>query len=235
MLLSLAGETEKLFGARYKDLYFNYYNTLNKDNTQNYSYRWKGSYAKFFNFISLLSNFYINIINLFLQANLWELDVKTFIIKKSFKKEFLNVVEEGKNDYNAMLFEALTLSEKKRSFLIEKSELLKEKVKLMLEPFIKRKIRYKRWNITKTGYGTKQKVLRRSPLYYFLIYRRLKKARRLSIPRLKSVHWYIPSYIHFDFRTMQAVFLHNPLPEEIFYTFKCSLSQITSFYRSRGY
>jgi hypothetical protein len=105
----------------------------------------------------------------------------------------------------------------------------------MLEPFIKRKIRYKRWVVSKSILGSKQKVLRRSPLYYFLIYRRLKKARRLSIPRLKSVHWYIPSYIHFDFRTMQAVFLHHPLPEEIFYSFKCSLPKITSFYRSRGY
>ena len=227
---SLYGNTQELFLERYKQLYFKHY--INKDNIKTYNYRWKGSYTKFFNFVSLLSNFYINVLNLFLHANLWELDLKTFVLKKSFKKE---TFKSENNDYNKMILEALMLAEKKRILLIEKAEIVKEKIKQMLEPFIKRKIRYKRWVLGKSINGGKQKTLRRSPLYYFLIYRRLKKARRLSIPRLKSVHWYIPSYIHFDFRTMQAVFLHHPLPEEIFYSFKCSLPKITSFYRSRGY
>lgn len=226
-------QTQKLFLERYKQLYFNYYNSLDKDNTRSYSYRWKGSYAKFFHFVSLLSNFYINILNLFLSANLWELDLKTFILKKSLKND--TDKDETVTDYNKMILRALMLAEKKRIFLMDKAELLREKIKQMLEPFIKRKIRYKRWVVGKGSHGGKQRILRRSPLYYFLIYRRLKKARRLAIPRLKSVHWYIPSYIHFDFRTMQAVFLHHPLPEEIFYPFKSSLNKITSFYRSRGY
>ena len=225
-------QTQRLFLERYKQLYVNHYSNLNKDTRKSYSYRWKGSYAKFFNFVSLLSNFYINVSSLFLSANLWELDLKMFILKKSLKNDTHN---EDSTDYNKMILHALMLAEKKRTLLTDKAELVKEKIKQMLEPFIKRKIRYKRWVVGKLSYGSKQKILRRSPLYYFLIYRRLKKARRLAIPRLKSVHWYIPSYIHFDFRTMQAVFLHHPLPEEIFYPFKSSLNKITSFYRSRGY
>jgi len=226
---SFNNETQQLFLTRYKQLYLQHFNS--KEGNKIYNYRWKGSYTKFFNFVSLLSNFYISILSLFLHANVWELDLKTFVLKKSLKK----TTTFANNDYNQMILEALMVAEKKRGLLFEKAELVKEKIKQMLEPFIKRKIRYKRWVVSKSILGSKQKVLRRSPLYYFLIYRRLKKARRLSIPRLKSVHWYIPSYIHFDFRTMQAVFLHHPLPEEIFYSFKCSLPKITSFYRSRGY
>jgi hypothetical protein len=52
-------------------LYVNHYSNLNKDTRKSYSYRWKGSDAKFFNFVSLLSNFYINVSSLFLSANLW--------------------------------------------------------------------------------------------------------------------------------------------------------------------
>jgi hypothetical protein len=32
-------QTQKLFLERYKQLYFNYYNSLDKDNTRSYSYR----------------------------------------------------------------------------------------------------------------------------------------------------------------------------------------------------
>ena len=34
---------------------------------------------------------------------------------------------------------------------------------------------------------------------------------------------------------MQAIYLYNPLPEEIYYSFKCSLPKIYSFYKSRGF
>jgi len=225
-------ETTRLFYQRYKALYLN----IKSENQKPFSYRWKGSYSKLFKFITLLSQFYFGILHLFLAANLWELDLKSFVLKKSLKPTNALIFDDKLQDYNNIILEALAFAQKKRIYLTDKAELLKLKIQKMLEPFIKRKVRYKLWVTGKNfGSGIKTKMLRRSPLYYFLIYRRLKKARRLSVPRLKSVHWYIPSYIHFDFRTMQAVFLHYPLPEEIFYSFKCSLTKITSFYRSRGY
>jgi hypothetical protein len=79
---------------------------------------------------------------LFLSANLWELDLKTFILKKSLKND--TDKDETVTDYNKMILRALMLAEKKRIFLMDKAELLREKIKQMLEPFIKRKIRYKR-------------------------------------------------------------------------------------------
>jgi hypothetical protein len=77
--------------------------------------------------------------------------------------------------------------------------------------------------------------VRRRAAYYMWKLRARKKRRKLSIIRLKRVHWYIPSYIHFDFPTMTAIFLHHPLPKEIHFSFKCTLPKIHAFYKSKGY
>ena len=77
-----------------------------------------------------------------------------------------------------------------------------------------------------------KKTLKGNLLTYFLVrhQRRLKHAQR--IPRLKKVHWAIPSYMHFDARTLRAVLLYQPMPQQIHYSFKCSLGSIASFYKS---
>ena len=71
-------------------------------------------------------------------------------------------------------------------------------------------------------------------LLYFLINRRYKTLRKQSIRRLKKVHWYLPNYIYFDLRTLQAILLYSPRSNEIVYPFKCSLLKIFSFYKSIG-
>jgi ribosomal protein S4 len=71
-------------------------------------------------------------------------------------------------------------------------------------------------------------------LLYFLARRRSKKDRRHRIARLKAVHWYIPRYMLFDFRTLRAVVVEPPRQEQIHYSFRCSLSKIHSFYRALG-
>jgi hypothetical protein len=67
-----------------------------------------------------------------------------FILKKSLKNDTHNEDSTDSTDYNKMILHALMLAEKKRTLLTDKAELVKEKIKQMLEPFIKRKIRYKR-------------------------------------------------------------------------------------------
>jgi hypothetical protein len=62
----------------------------------------------------------------------------------------------------------------------------------------------------------------------------MKKTKKFALPRLKKVHWFVPNYIYIDYRTLRAVYLYNPRPEEIVYSFKCSLRAIHAFYRSRG-
>lgn len=65
--------------------------------------------------------------------------------------------------------------------------------------------------------------------------RQLKKERSRKIPRLKAVHWYVPSYLHRDFRTLRAVRISSPALEDIHHSFQVSLAKVHSFYRSRGY
>jgi len=72
------------------------------------------------------------------------------------------------------------------------------------------------------------------PLLYFLARRRAKEERRRRIPRLKPVHWYVPQYMLFDFRTLRAVIVEGPRQEQIFFAFRCSLTKVHSFYRAMG-
>jgi hypothetical protein len=67
-----------------------------------------------------------------------------------------------------------------------------------------------------------------------MIYRKKKKRRFAAVPRLKQIHWYVPSYTYFDFNMILTYLLHNPTKKEIYYSFKFSLLQIQAFYRSRG-
>jgi hypothetical protein len=74
-----------------------------------------------------------------------------------------------------------------------------------------------------------------SALLRFLIQRQAKKERRRKFPRLKAVHWYVPSYLHRDFRTLRAVRIKSPSTDEIHHSFQASLGKLHSFYRSRGF
>jgi len=67
-----------------------------------------------------------------------------------------------------------------------------------------------------------------------LLARRAKAERRRKIPRLRPVHRIIPTFLHRDFRTLRAVRLHFPTPEESVFSFRSSLLQISSFFRTRG-
>ena len=79
-----------------------------------------------------------------------------------------------------------------------------------------------------------EKVKRRMGLYYFFLYHRKKRKKRKKSPRLRRVHWYIPSYVHFNFISLETTMIHAPLPKEIYFSFKGSLSKLHAFYRSRG-
>lgn len=67
-----------------------------------------------------------------------------------------------------------------------------------------------------------------------LVARRAKAERRRKIIRLRPVHRRIPTYIHRDFRTLRAVRLHQPAPEESVFPFRATLTQVATFFRARG-
>jgi hypothetical protein len=123
--------------------------------------------------------------------------------------------------------------DKEIDFVILKSIMLRKKFNkyfalYLRKIFIKQKLR------TYIRYNRKLKKFLPKPntLIYFLLNKKYKKKRRLKIFRLKFVHWSIPKYVQFDFRTLRAVFLYSPTPNEIHYSFKCSLTKITAFYKS---
>ena len=67
-----------------------------------------------------------------------------------------------------------------------------------------------------------------------LLARRVKAERRRKIPRLRPVHLRIPTFLHRDFRTLRAVRLHFPSPEESVFSFRATLIQVAAFFRSQG-
>lgn len=67
-----------------------------------------------------------------------------------------------------------------------------------------------------------------------LVARRAKSERRRKIRRLRPVHRIIPTYRHRDFRTLRAVRLHQPAPEESVFPFRATLTQVATFFRARG-
>jgi ribosomal protein S4 len=184
-------------------------------------WRWKGYYAKLFGWVSFIYSQYKLIHYFSLRIKLEELNFYKAVFLHSSK-------EEQKKDWIKLITE-------REKLLIEKHELSIKKLEEHYKFCIRRRI--KKESIApkyRFDYLTKQRVAKGSNLLYFMINRKFKKERRLLTPRLKAVHWYLPNYIHFDFRTMRGVFLYAPLPNEIYFSFNCSLSKIHAFYRSIG-
>ena len=69
--------------------------------------------------------------------------------------------------------------------------------------------------------------------FYFKKYK--KTIQKKKIIRLKGVHFFIPSYLQRDFRTLRAIKVQSPSPKDTFYPFRISLPKRYAFYRSRGY
>jgi ribosomal protein S4 len=70
----------------------------------------------------------------------------------------------------------------------------------------------------------------------WLFWKILKKKKRKKITiRLKPVHFFIPSYLQIDFRTLSVIKIKSPLFKDRHYPFQISLSKTYSFYKSRGF
>jgi len=69
--------------------------------------------------------------------------------------------------------------------------------------------------------------------FYFKKYKKAVQNKKRI--RLKGVHFYIPSYLQMDFRTLRAIKIQSPSQTDIYYPFRVSLAKRYSFYRSRGY
>lgn len=69
-----------------------------------------------------------------------------------------------------------------------------------------------------------------------LFWQRLKKKKRKKMTiRLKAVHFFIPSYLQRDFRTLSVIKIKSPVFKDRHYPFQISLSKTYSFYKSQGF
>ena len=186
-------------------------------------------YLHFIYLLKSISSTYLNWLSIMLQLRLEELKYYYFL--------FISLKE---NSISTKLKLKLLVKQRKK-FLILQSAYIRKNIityyQLFFRRFFKfetRKSFYKDISIyiNETKTTIKKRVPNGNSLTYFLIRRRFRIRRSKRIPRLKQVHWAIPKYIHFDVRTLRAVFLYSPAEKEIHYSFKCSLPKIVSFYKS---
>lgn len=196
-----------------------------KKKIKNFAFNLSANKIYLYNKIPMLTlNLYKEIYMLFVYLKLEELQYYNILLS-SFKGQ-------DSSDLSWIPF-LESYIDKEIDLVIVKSIMLRKKFNkyfalYLRKIFIKQKLR------THIRYNRKLKKFLPKPntLIYFLLNKKYKKKRRLKIFRLKFVHWSIPKYVQFDFRTLRAIFLYSPTPNEIHYSFKCSLTKITAFYKS---
>jgi hypothetical protein len=67
-----------------------------------------------------------------------------------------------------------------------------------------------------------------------LLARRSKLERQQKVLRLRPVHLRRPAHLHVDFRTLRAVIIRFPTPEESVFPFRVVRTQVANFFRTRG-
>ena len=75
----------------------------------------------------------------------------------------------------------------------------------------------------------------RKQLKWLFFKRNKKKSRKARITRLKGVHFFVPSYLQIDFRTLTVIKMKSPTLKDRHYPFQISLPKTYTFYKSRGY
>jgi ribosomal protein S4 len=199
---------------------------------------WRKNDGRFFRKLTEIMKFYKDFLHLFGELKTRELKQQLFFLQK------LELDMKPENELKELTNQTF---ENKMKSLMEKFEQRIEEIQFHLKEsyeeidefvlnMLQRRVKYRRWKVwtirnRKTGARTKS--LRKTPLFYFIMRKRRKLRRRLAVPRLKGVHWYIPHYIYFDATSMQSIMLHHPLSRDIYFSFKGSLPKLYAYYKSR--
>jgi len=89
--------------------------------------------------------------------------------------------------------------------------------------------------ISENTFSYYQNTYKRKKLFRFKVKQNKKKLRYNKIVRLNPVHFFIPSYIQIDFRTLRAIKVQSHCPEDMHYPFRISLAKMYAFYNSQGF
>ncbi len=199
-----------------------------------YKWRWKKTYTNLLKILALCLNITSILNHFWMRFRLEEMNIYSQIILKGIYKKFLF---QAKDDFFDLAYSWNFVNAGKRFKLVRK--ILNERKALIIQQSA-----YLQKNLTKYYFYILKKKLkklrpnlqwRRQYLSYFLTKRKRKKKNKLRTPRLKVYHWFLPKYIYFDFQYMSGMLIASPVSKDIQYSFRCSLSKIYSFYKSRGY
>lgn len=160
-----------------------------------------------------LKIFGVNPLNKRIKEILGIREVKLDLNKNKLKKK-VNVTLSQRSTYIPLVTKLM--SELRQSFLENRVRRYVYKHRLRLDWFTKTPRKWK------------------SPITFYKRKKRYIKKRFRKFSRFKVAHWYFPSYVYFDARTLRAVFLHNPQPDEVRFSFKCSLPHVHAFYKGLG-
>ena len=186
---------------------------------------------QFIYLLKSISNTYYNWLSLLLQLKLNEINFYFWLL-----------ISIKGNNFN-LNFEVQQILELWKNFLFLQASYIKKYITLYYQAFFRKFLRletrksFKKWKLIREKENNelilRKKLVRTGNLLtFFLIRRKLRMRRKKSVIRLKNIHWAIPNYIHFDLRTLRAVYLYSPMHNEITYSFKCSLTKIVSFYKA---
>jgi len=149
----------------------------------------------------------------------------------------LSTLSLGPDLDSSVTFELSLLLKQRRFWLSQRFVKDTVRLKLQISLFLRKRIQSKFFRKKKRykALTKKRRKSRGASIRYFLLLNRYKKRRRRRLPRLKKVHWHIPSYRHLDPQTLQVAIVRAPQASELHYPFRCSPSKIVSFYKSRGF
>lgn len=153
----------------------------------------------------------------------------------ALSKELL--VGAGTNLSLSTMLELKRLMKQRRFWLQQRSLKDFSLLKLQTSLFLRKRIptKFFRKKKLKLRSYKKRRKRRGGSVRYFLLRLRYKKRRRRRLPRLKKVHWHIPSYRHLNAQTLQVARVRAPEASELYYPFRSSPAKIISFYKSRGF
>jgi hypothetical protein len=172
--------------------------------------------------------------------------IKHILQKKDLREDNQRLMHFSKMAFNLVSYIKTNRLESKKNNLFAIKRVQFQKLVFSLR-FRKSKLpvglRYRQKTDEKTGQRSFiSKLIRknndyfmRSKLIRFYRKKRKKRIHNKKIIRLKGVHFFIPSYLQIDFRTLRAVKVQSPGQENIVYPFRISLSKRYAFYRSKRY
>tara|TARA_B100001142_G_scaffold300436_1_gene325212 strand:+ start:34890 stop:36125 length:1236 start_codon:yes stop_codon:yes gene_type:complete len=160
----------------------------------------------------VIFQFYLNFLEKYIQ------EVNYFANKKNnyaSKKNFFLYISKSYNDSLRNLEQYLLCSFRGhflKPFTIEKNFFRKHRKRHLFE---RRKFNYQFWWLER---NFKEERIKRYKWWW-----------------QSEPHWYTPSYLEIDYKTLRVGVLKNPTAKNIFYPFKSSVNQLISFYTDKGF